>query len=267
MKQASVDDLKKIQLEILDYVANFCDKNDIKYFLDSGTLLGAIRHKGYIPWDDDIDIGMLREDYDKFINLFNNDNDSKYKCYSIENNENFYFPFAKVLDTTTVLYEPNEKGFKFCINIDVFVYDNAPDNTYELKKMYDSRDKLIKKNTFRGFKFYKSYSFIKLIIKFLLYFYTFFRDRNHYAKKLVENSKKYSNIETGYVGNFTSFSRIKARKEIFNSFIEVDFEGKKYKAPVGYDEWLKNFYGDYMQLPPKEKRVSHHSFVAYYKED
>lgn len=89
--------------------------------------------------------------------------------------------------------------------------------------------------------------------------------KGYFSSKIVKNSKKYKNLETVSVGNFKSITRMTCNKRVFDSFILVEFEGKKYPAPVGYDEWLTQFYGDYMQLPPVEKRVFHHSFKAYMK--
>lgn len=126
MKQMTIDEVKKVQLQILSHVAKFCDENGICYWIDSGTLLGAIRHKGYIPWDDDIDIGMLREDYDRFSEIFNKAN-STYHFLCIENTPDFYLPHGKVCDSETILYEPDENGYKSAVNIDIFVYDNAPE--------------------------------------------------------------------------------------------------------------------------------------------
>ena len=122
---------------------DFCRENNINYWLDSGTLLGAIRHGGYIPWDDDIDIGMLRPDYDRFLAMFNKFN-KQYQVFSVENDINFPYPFGKVLDTHTVLYEPNEQGVKLSINIDIFVYDNAPEDDKLVEQMYRKRDFIIK---------------------------------------------------------------------------------------------------------------------------
>lgn len=136
MREMTIDELKEVQLQILDFVAEFCEKNQIQYWIDSGTLLGAIRHKGYIPWDDDIDVGMLRKDYDKFFKLFN-DPGNRYQFVCYEKQPDFYLPHGKVCDVSTVLYEPNEKGHRLSVNIDIFVYDNAPEDNSEVMKMYN----------------------------------------------------------------------------------------------------------------------------------
>lgn len=262
MQQVFGQELKKIQLEILDIVAEFCQQNQIQYWLDSGTLLGAIRHKGYIPWDDDIDLGMLRKDYDRFSELFNREN-SRYKFICVENTPSFYLPHGKVCDTTTLLYEPDENGYRSAINIDIFVYDNAPDCDAVVSKMYDIRDSLRKKHWYQSMPVPKTDSFIKRTLKHLRQTVYRIRYPKNLVLKMVSNSKRYALFETKRVGNFTAFTRMSCDKRVFDSFIDVEFEGKKYKAPVGYDEWLRSFYGDYMTLPPEEKRVSHHSYVAY----
>ena len=263
-KKIDTDELKKIQIGILDYVTKYCKENKIKFWLDSGTLLGAIRHKGYIPWDDDIDIGMLREDYDKFLYNFNKTADERYRCYSIENNENFLYPHAKVLDTSTILYEPDINGNKLSVNIDIFIYDNAPEKPKTADKMYNKRDLYIRLNNIKQFKNSEK-NVGKAIIKKIIALPLIVFPKNYFVKKTIENSRKYVNENTTKVGNFCAYTRILCNKDIFASFVDVDFEGKKYPAPIGYDKWLSAFYGDYMQLPPKEKQVSHHTFEAYYK--
>lgn len=264
MKQITLEELKRIQLSILDRVAEFCEKNAINYWLDCGTLLGAVRHKGYIPWDDDIDIGMLRPDYDRFLKTFNDKNDV-YKVYSVENNEKFYYPFAKILDTRTVLYEPDEKGVKSSVNIDLFVYDNAPDDDAEVEKMYKLRDKYNKLNNVRVRLYMSKKKPLVHLLKVIAYPFLCVFPRNHFAKKIVKNSKKYADKDTKRVGNFMSLTRLTCEKSIFDKYISMEFENRRFKVPAGYDKWLRAFYGDYMTLPPEEKRVSHHSFKAYYK--
>ena len=264
MKKINLEELKNIQINILNVVDDFCKKNDIKYWIDCGTLLGAVRHKGYIPWDDDIDIGMLRDDYEKFMKLFNQQND-RYHFSSIEMDNNFLYPMGKVLDTNTILYEPDKKnGLKLSVNIDVFVYDNAPDNEDECNKMFKKRDLYSRLRYSQLYpNVYNHNLFSKKIIRFFLNIYFRFIPINYYTKKIADNSKKYVNEKTKRVGNFTSQTKFVGDKRIFESFVLLEFEKKKYPAPVGYDEWLTNFYGDYMKLPPKEKRVSHHEFEAY----
>lgn len=265
MKPLSPEELKIYQMNILDTVAEFCEKNNIKYWIDSGTLLGAIRHGGYIPWDDDIDIGMLREDYDRFLSEFN-ETSEEFKVYSIENNQDFPYPFAKVLDLSTELYEPNkELGQKLNVNIDIFVYDLAPDDGQKLKKMYDKRDLLRRLHDIRNPVCPLSKNPVKKVVMAILRVLIKVFPKNFFMKKMAQNSKKYAAQNFENVGNFTAFSRISCSKHVFDECIDVKFEGRTYKMPAGYDEWLKAFYGDYMQLPPEEKRVSHHQFEAFAK--
>ena len=269
MKKIKTEELKRIQMEILEYLDSFCKKNNIQYWLDCGTLLGAIRHKGYIPWDDDIDVGMLREDYNKFISLSSSFNDNEkyiFKCYEID--KNWKYQIGKILDNSTVLYEPDEKhGIKTAVNIDIFVHDNAPSNDKELRKMYDKRDLYIKLNKCQNIKrFYteekQKYNFIRYPI---YYFFKIF-PKNYFVKKLIDNSMKLKDKNTGYVGFFMGIAKTRCPISVFKSFVSADFEGKKFPIPKEYDKWLKKLYGDYMKLPPVEKQKTHHNFVAYYKD-
>ena len=267
-KKIEVEEMKKIQVKILDYVNEFCSKNDIKYWLDCGTLLGAARHKGYIPWDDDIDLGMLREDYDKFIKIFNKDNNSNYKLHCYENDKNWAFTYAKIIDENTVLYEPNEKtGIKSGVFLDLFVYDNAPADDKELKKMYKKRVLYYKLNKLQVNKYFESEKKQKYnIIRYIIYYLFKLLPKQFFIKKSIKNQKKYINKYTGFIGNFSGVvGNIKCKKEIFSTFVKLEFEGKMYSVPAGYKEWLTAYYGNFMKLPPKEKRVTHHQFVAYYK--
>ena len=266
MKQIDIDNLKQIQLNILDYVMNFCAENNITCWLNGGTLLGAVRHKGYIPWDDDIDLGMLRPDYDKFMALFNK-HTQRYKFRSIENDPECFTHFGKVFDTNTILYEPNEKGEKLAVYVDIFVMDNAPADKEECRKMFRKRDILYICNLGRKFPIFLKPTRGGFIRSLIIYaFRAFLRifPRHYFVKKLIENSKscKY----TGFVGDFTGLRNAVCPVEKLSSVIQGSFEGKNYNIPVGYDEWLKALYGDYMQMPPENKRISTHKFKAYTKD-
>ena len=269
MKRINRDELKQIQLQILDAVAAFCEENDISYWLDCGTMLGAIRHKGYIPWDDDIDIGMLRPDFERLSALFNQENTTRFHFASIDSDENFPYVSGKVMDTETLLYEPDRKGTKLSVNVDIFVYDNAPDSDAALEKQYNVRDRYRLLHLLRTAKNKPHGNIVRRSMVYGARFFVKVFPKNFFVKKISKNSKKYNDTETKRVGNFTSFARITCDKSVFSSFTYAEFEGKQYRIPQGYDAWLRAFYGDYMQLPPEEKRVSHHTFEAYFldKED
>jgi len=256
------DELKQRQLEILDAVAAFCEENGIAYWIDCGTLLGAIRHKGYIPWDDDIDIGMLRPDFERFSELFNREN-KRFYFSTIDYDATFLYSHGKVMDTETVLYEPDKNGIKLAINVDIFVYDNAPDSDTEMKKQYDKRDKYRKLHNLRIIKTKPNGNLVRRFAVRCMRLFVKFFPKNYFMKKMSENAKRYADVQTKRVGNFTSFTRMSCDKSAFDAFIYAEFEGKNYRIPRGYDAWLKAFYGDYMKLPPEEKRVSHHHFEAY----
>lgn len=267
MQKLTTDDLKEIQVEILDAVNAFCKEHDIHYWLDSGTLLGAIRHKGYIPWDDDIDIGMLRPDFERFLQEFSKESDDgRYYVICNELDSTCPYPYAKVMDRQTLLYEPDETGLKLCVNIDLFVYDNAPADDRACKRMYDRRDAYRSMDLLQN-RMIGGHGLVKDFVVFWGYHIFRHFPTGCFAAKMSENARQYENQQTGYVGNFTSYTRIMSAIHIFDSFVSVPFEGKMYDAPAGYDEWLTDFYGDYMQLPPEEKRIAHHMFVGYRLED
>ena len=266
-KQIKIEELKKIQIEMLDFVHKFCIDNNINYWLDWGTLLGAIRHKGYIPWDDDIDIGMLRKDYDKFIRIFPSNKSSIYDLHCFENDNNYYLAFAKIYDNRTVLFEPDEKtGHKGSVFIDVFVYDNAPEDMESQKKIYRKKEFYRVLNSISVSKKFDDPLKQKYnIVRYPMYYILKLFPKNFFLKKQIRLQKKYNNKETNYIGNYSGKGKMVCNKQLFNKLIEVEFEGKKYKAPIGYDEYLTTVYGNYMELPSKEKQVSNHSFVAFYK--
>lgn len=261
-----LEELKRCQIAILDAVAAFCDRNGINYYLSGGTLLGAVRHRGYIPWDDDIDICMMRPDYERFIREFNAC-DARYQVKSVENDPAFLREYGKVMDTRTVLYEPDENGKKLCVNIDLFINDAAPEDDRLVNRLYDRRDRLRRKKIEREQSKYQRITGFHSFFYFLRGVARRMVPERYYVRALVRNARTYNDPESEYIGDFCGYyhgqPRVKVRRELFASAALLDFEGKKYKAPWGYDAWLKALYGDYMTLPPEEERVSHHRFAAY----
>lgn len=270
MNEIDVNELKKIQIDILDYFDSFCKKNNIHYWLDYGTLLGAIRHKGYIPWDDDIDIGMLREDYNKAEKLFNTQADGLFIFKTPQNDKTYCYPFGKLIQTNTVLDEYGSKGIKTGVYIDVFPYDNAPDNKNITQRMFRKRDMLGRIRRLQlpmrdGLSVSKKIIFrsMSIIMKLI--------PRNIINKAIDNNARRSEKVETQSVGSFTdtytdvyTSKYILVPKQVFRELSEAEFEQKKYPVPANYDFWLRSLYGDYMTLPPVEKRVAHHVFEAHY---
>ena len=270
MKEINVDELKKIQIDILDYFDLFCKKNNIKYWLDYGTLLGAVRHKGYIPWDDDIDIGMLREDYAKAEKLFNIQSDGFYVFKTPNNDNSFRYPFGKLIQTNTVLNEYGDQGIKTGVYIDVFPYDNAPDDTKRAQKQFKKRELLGRIRRLQlpmrdGLSIKKKIAFqlMSCMLKII--------PRNMINRAIDRNASKYMHVETKNVASFTDTytdvyqtKQLLIPKQLFRDLAEAEFEHKTYPVPKDYDTWLTSLYGDYMTLPPEEKRIAHHVFEAYY---
>ena len=268
MRQLTVEETKKIAVDILEVVARFCEGRGIKYWLDYGTLLGAVRHKGFIPWDDDIDIGMLRPDYDRFMKEFNGYN-SRYEFRCIENNPDFVRGFGRVFDTCTLTIWENMENIRYGVDIDIFVHDNAPDDDKAAEKMYRCRDFYNKMNFLRLTDIFSNaggnilrrlcvYAFRTIIRIFPI---------GYFPRKLAENSKRYSHEDTRRIGEFVEYYYSLVSREAVSSFVDLEFEGKKYKAPIGYDELLTQYYGDYMTPPPPEQRVRHHLFTGYMKDE
>lgn len=267
MKEIKLDELKKIQIGILDVVHHFCQENGITYFLSSGSLIGAIRHKGYIPWDDDIDLYMPRKDYDRFLSVFNKDNRHLYRVISIQTDYKCTLAFAKVERTDTRIIEHVDNPMELGINIDIFPVDGVPDDLKERTKYFARiqriRNELVLKDVSLDFR---RRGLIKNIILLLGKVFLLHKSMRLLAEQLDMSIDK-GNSDSQYVCNLVMGNGIKSvfTRDAISDSIDVEFEGKFYKTMKGFDEYLTKTYGNYMLLPPIEKRVSHHVFTAYWK--
>ena len=267
MKLMSLEESKKVELEILESVANFCEENRLHYFLAYGTLIGALRHKGFIPWDDDIDVQMPREDYNFLISSFNEKSPNPNLRLIAPTDPTSRHPIVKIVDMRTVKVE---EGVDYStgslgIDIDIFPIDGQPEDNAEYEKWYKSLHRLYSFYTYsimspRGGSLKKR--FFLLLIKSIV-------SRKYIRKRVNSLHKKYPYETSKFVGAIESaFNSTGNRIEraCFSDFVLVEFEGKQFRAPIGYDAILTKIYGDYMQLPPEEKRVSHHIAKTYWKE-
>lgn len=260
MKEIGPEESKKLMLDILINVASFCDYHDIKYSLGYGTLIGAIRHKGFIPWDDDIDIIMMRDDYERFVSTYK---DERYKIISGE--EQINHTHIRISDSKTVLKytKPTAQStlYKAGLWIDVFPIDKVPDSQIDFKKFKNRITKLCELRLFGDVGSYNTYKgrIAKTIVK---------RSSGILRKYIYRNMVRYNKKDTQTVANLALYySRVPPFPiQYMSDYIDVEFEGHSFKAISQYDSWLKGIYGDYMQLPPEDERVAHHYFTAFYKE-
>lgn len=265
MKEIDVDELKLIQLKMLKDIHSFCVEHDIKYSLAFGTLLGAVRHKGYIPWDDDIDIMMPREDYSRFIQTYKND---IYEIADLSINSRYGLPFAKVIDSRTIMDEFVEGGSEYGVYIDVFPVDNVPDNVSDRQLFYHKKSLLNVLFNLKTVKVSSSRSVIKNMILFIGHIFLSFIRKQYLANCMSNLATKYVGAKTAYVGIVApADSRIEEiiPSSFFEEYVQIPFENLCVMSIREFDKYLTAAYGDYMQLPPIEKRVSHHVYKAYWK--
>ena len=271
-KQLTLSEIRKIQLEALLYLKEICDKNQINYFLTSGTLLGAVKYKGYIPWDDDIDVGLKRQEYLKLIDILNKENNPRFKILSIYTTKDYYYTFAKLVCTETKLIENTKTIKNMGVYIDIFPFDYYNDD-YEsyIKKIKFFRNitskryrqkniikKSINKDIESKTKFVKikglGYSIIDIITlplgyKFWVKTYDKLLSKNKTGKFITRGCKNYQ----------------KFNAKMFDEFTDYEFEGYHFKSIVKADEYLTAIYGDYMKDLQKEQQRTHHQMVAYWK--
>ncbi len=268
MEKELLRKLQLTELEIAKEVKRICDENGINYFINYGTLLGAVRHKGFIPWDDDMDFGMLWEDYEKFIKIAPECLKDQYFLQTWKSDRFFPWMFAKVRKKDTLFGEnmvakaKHHKG----VFVDIFPYYVCPDSEGDRKSqgkrvMRYRYIMLMKCNMvpWRGKK-----PFLKKIAVFLKYkfyrFISFFYNREKLIKKYDKILHKFDNMETECVFTQSGDSQYKKGiipKKCFDGYTQLNFEDTEFKAPADWDLHLKTLYGDYMQLPPKDKRKNH----------
>lgn len=265
MKYIEIDELKRIQIDILDDVANFCEENNICYFLAFGTLIGAIRHNGYIPWDDDIDIAMPRPDYNRFIQQYNN-RKSNYRMMCFETDESYSLPFGKVIDDRTILCEDMyDETATYGVYIDVFPIDGYPGKK-DHKKLIHLRQMLNAKKAVFG----KGRSKFKELIILFGKLYLLFSSVDEIVRKIITISQRTSYQDAKLVGYLPALggtfeNSIIDKEKVLSSFPFHTFEGHQYRIPIGYDSYLTQIYGDYMKCPSEDKRQSTHIFKAWWK--
>lgn len=247
-KMLTQQEIKKYQIELLQVVKDICNKNELHFYLCGGTLLGAIRHKGYIPWDDDIDIFMPSDDLVKFKKLTKGYR--SYETLDLVDNEMPQF-CTRFSNKKTILKEIHypfiiESG----ISIDIFPLSGFPTNKHE---QLEFKQEILKFREKHDEYFYK-------------YSINYDKSNISWLKKEYNNiMTKYDFHKSEYVGYLMTgrFDKELLQKKDFKHTIYVQFENDEYPIFSGYKNYLKNMYGDYMEMPPEDKRVNKHEFMAW----
>lgn len=258
-------ELQKRLLLILEWYHNFCIENNLRYYLLGGTMLGAARHQGFIPWDDDIDVGMPRKDYETFLELTKGNQYGNFIVEGIDTEHtDFYYGYAKIYDTKSTLIENTRYKIKRGLYIDLFPLDGLGNSENEAKLSFRpilnkyrillARTCAIRPNR----KWYKN---------FAVHLARIIPNSVSNNKKLMYSidkmckSKDYDSSK--YIGNLYGNwgEREIVEKVVMGKPVIYRFENLNVYGVADYDKYLTSLYGDWRKLPPKEKQVTHHDFL------
>lgn len=263
--------VQEVELDILTKFAEACDKLGLTYFLDGGTLLGAVRHEGFIPWDDDVDVGMPRKDYEEFLKhgqvLLGDD----YFLQTTKTDPAYPGLFAKIRKNGTRFIEWNQRNLKMNkgIYIDIFPYDKLP---MEGRREYaDAMRKLTKQYLIRSIPDRCAHNdgtlkwWVIAIARRLEHYVYCLRSKKKLAEKIDREFVKYNDeeFEEDYCTCHAFLYPIWLRESMIYPVKKIGFCGKEFSAPIDHDTYLKEMYGDYMKIPPKEERIGHRPVDIY----
>lgn len=257
---------KRILVRTLQAFDKFCTDHNLRYYAMGGTAIGAVRHKGIIPWDDDIDVAMVREDYDRFISLKNELKDSKYEIVD-PSNPGYYLSYAKFVDKTTTLLEIEQYEFVIGVFIDVFPLNHVKDDIKSIK-VYQKEYLNVCNCHFYGYQNLLCKSNLRFLslshprgILYWLHLLKVKIRKKYYSHRFWEYDTQLKASKGDRLLNYdTQYAMEKElfKSEWFEKQIRVPFEDTEICLMGGYNEYLTQMFGDYMSLPPVEERVSHH---------
>ncbi|MGM0167264.1 lipopolysaccharide cholinephosphotransferase [Enterococcus sp. AZ135] len=272
MKLLSEREIQKISVDILMYIDKVCRKNDIDYSIFYGSLIGVERHKGYIPWDDDLDIVLPRPDYDRLIKILSTS--KEYLLLSPETTDNYRYTFSKLVDQRTRAiskqYYGSDDG-KLGVFVDIFPIDGFPTNPKE-RKILGEECEQYRSNMLMtlNYSYAISRSWWKAQIKRIVLYPRYKKilkngDYNFWKMKYEENVTCYSFDESDICGYMEFINETWGifPTEWFRHYEDVEFEGHMFRAIKNRKDFLTLRYGDYLKLPPKEERVTHHPYDFY----
>lgn len=270
-KITNLKTIQNIELNALQFIDTVCRKHEIRYFLAGGTLLGAVRHKGFIPWDNDVDIALPRRDYEEFIRIIEQEyTDTPYRIARIRDNNDYFYGFAKLYDSRTLLYEHSYSNAMnwLGVYIDLFPLDGLGADLNQAKSLFHHTRRISRRiclcKTMAQTDSIKEK--IGRVHHYLRYGRLIGRERS--LESLVSELCDHDFDHSVYIASTYGLRSDKEilPQELFRSSCNVEFEGLSLPAPVGWHEYLKAMYGDYMQLPPEGERYADHDVSIYLKD-
>ena len=274
MQELLLEDCKKIEYGILKFIHKICRQNNLRYYLAYGTLLGAIRHGGFIPWDDDIDVFMPYEDYMQLIEIMKYD-DSPYQLVSYEMNRRFTAPLPKMIDSRTIIIQ--DYGFiervQLGVYVDIFILNGiGDDKALAIKKSKYNLERLGRWAKADCKMFPPNQNKIKGFLRWITNIPYKIIGIEGYLRRIAAYRAEHLYDSSDYITQ-TSLPSVNTveknvwRTEDFGEPIELQFETGVFYGPRNFDFLLTEFYGDYLKLPPKEKQKTEHRYKAYYKDN
>jgi len=246
---------------------DFCNEHNIQYFACGGTAIGVVRHGGFIPWDDDIDVCMKREDYDRFLEIRNKLDGGKYKVFAM-GDDNYIYPFAKFVDITTTLWEYERYPSIIGAYIDIFPLDTVSDNLGEVRSCKIKYEKLFEQYL-RTFEIYTLIDLFKDLCRFrlkkaILSAYTWIMKpclTDKWRKQFFDYEKQWIKQSGNHIMCHHCVYDVSKEwfpQEFFSDSVTMKFEGIEIKMPVLYDKYLSQLFGEYMTPPPIREQISNH---------
>ncbi len=270
-KITQVSKIQSVLAEILEHFAKFCNEHQLTFFLSNGTLIGAVKYQKFVPWDDDCDVMMPREDYEKFLSLYKECENPKYHLLSLVTSKTWRMPYAKLSDANTLLKEGDyEFGEELGVSLDIFPIDRWHPNEKKaavqtfLAELYKRFLICANAETFQTPK-----KGITKLILFGIHLVGKAFGWKYWQKKIcrmAEKSNKYPEKLVGCVAWCCHGCGEILPKEVFSQTVDVTFLGRTYPAPIGYDQYLTQLYGEWRKELPPEQQKSNHNIEVFTKD-